>query len=146
MTRLIAWNVKIKAAVVSADEREAGVRAHLNFGHTVGHAIESAVGYDKIGHGEAVSLGMVAACELARGRGMIDAEDCARVTTLLRRLGLPIRHPGLDASAIWRGMQNDKKNLGGHVRMVLPTGIGRVRIVENIGELECVLNLAQVTI
>jgi len=65
MTELVARNVAIKAAVVSADERESGQRAHLNFGHTIGHAIEATVGYDQIPHGQAVSLGMVAACSMA---------------------------------------------------------------------------------
>jgi 3-dehydroquinate synthase len=132
MSRLIAWNVKIKAAIVSADEREAGERAHLNFGHTVGHAIEKLVGYDKIGHGEAVSLGMVAACELAVRRGLLPRADASRIRNVLHRLGLPVHRPGLNPAALWRIMQHDKKNRGGKVRMVLPTGLGSVEIFDNI--------------
>jgi 3-dehydroquinate synthase len=139
MTRLIAWNVKIKAAVVSADEREAGERAHLNFGHTIGHAIESAVGYDKIGHGEAVSLGMVAACELAVNRGLLSREDASRVHDLLECLGLPVKRRGLNPAALWRIMLRDKKNRGGKVRMVLPVGLGKAKIVDEITKEEFLL-------
>ena len=132
MTRLIAWNVKIKAAVVSADEHEAGERAHLNFGHTIGHAIESLVGYDKIGHGEAVSLGMVAACELAVNRGLLPHEDASRVGNILERMGLPVQRPNLPPAALWRIMQHDKKASGGEIRMVLPTRLGKVAIYGDI--------------
>ena len=131
MTELIVRNVAIKAAVVSGDEREAGERAHLNFGHTVGHAIEVVVGYDKMPHGRAVSLGMVAACGMAVRRGLIDAAAAARVTTLLEGLGLPVRQDGLDADRIWQAMQHDKKARGGKVRMVLPTELGRVDIFDD---------------
>lgn len=130
LLRLIAWNVRIKAAVVSTDERESGERAHLNFGHTIGHAIEKLVGYDKIGHGEAVSLGMVAACDIAVRRGMLRAADANRIESALSRLGLPTRRPGLRPAAIWRIMQHDKKNLAGRVRMILPTRIGTVKIID----------------
>jgi 3-dehydroquinate synthase len=151
MTRLIAWNVKIKAAVVSADEREAGQRAHLNFGHTIGHAIESLVGYDKIGHGEAVSLGMAAACELAVNRGLLRPQDRDRVIALLVRLGLPLgladlgpgaHRDGLDARKLWRTMQQDKKNRGGRVRMVLPTRMGQVTMADDVNLSELVKAMA----
>jgi 3-dehydroquinate synthase len=118
--------------VVSADEREAGERAHLNFGHTVGHAIESAVGFDKIGHGEAVSLGMVAACELAVNRGLLPREDASRVRSILERVGLPVNRRGLKPAALWRIMRHDKKNRDGKVRMVLPTTVGSVLISDSI--------------
>ncbi|MHC4985178.1 MAG: 3-dehydroquinate synthase, partial [Planctomycetota bacterium] len=132
MTELIARNVAIKAAVVSADEREAGERAHLNFGHTIGHAIETAVGYEHMPHGRAVSLGMVAECRMAVGRNMLDAADADAVTALLDRLGLPVRWSGLDADQLWALMQHDKKALGGQVRMILPTGLGRVTVVDDV--------------
>ena len=142
MTRLVAWNVKIKAAVVSADEREAGQRVHLNFGHTIGHAIESLVGYDKIGHGEAVSLGMVAACEMAVHRGLLPREDASRVRNMLEHLGLPVRRHGLKPAALWRIMQQDKKNRGGRVRMVLPTQIGQVTMASDVNPPELVKAMA----
>ena len=134
MTKLIARNVAIKGEIVSADERESGVRAHLNFGHTVGHAIEVAVGYDHIAHGRAVALGMVAANHLAVQRKMLPAKDAQTVTDLLASLGLPVRRAGLDAGELWTIMQHDKKALGGQVRMILPTRFGRVTVVDDVTE------------
>jgi len=132
MEDLVARNVAIKAAVVAADEREAGQRAHLNYGHTIGHAIEVFVGYDRIAHGRAVGLGMVAANVLAVARGLISADDASRVETLLDRLALDVRIAGLDVDEIWRIMQHDKKAKGGRVRMVLPTALGAVDIYGDI--------------
>jgi len=118
--------------VVSADERESSQRAHLNFGHTIGHAIENFIGYDKISHGPAVSLGMVAACGMAAARGLIESDAAERVEKLLGRLGLPVRRAGLDADEIWRIMQHDKKARGGRVRMVLPVALGEVAVFDDI--------------
>ncbi len=132
MTELIARNVAIKAAIVSADEREAAVREHLNFGHTIGHAIETVVGFGNISHGQAVSLGMAAACWLAVERGLIDRAIAGRLSALLTLLGLPTRWDGLDSPAIWRAMTHDKKTRGGKVRMILPTGIGAVAAFDGI--------------
>jgi len=132
MTELIARNVAIKAAVVAADEREAGQRAHLNFGHTVGHALETLLGLGALSHGEAVALGMVAANALAVRRGLLDADDAGRVAALLERLGLPVRRGGLDPDTIWRIMQHDKKARGGKVRMVLAEALGRVGIYDDV--------------
>ena len=132
MTELIARNVAIKAAVVSADETESGQREHLNFGHTIGHAIEAHVGYDRISHGAAVSLGMVAACRMAVGRGFIEPEAADRVADLLRRFDLPVTRDALDGKAIWRIMLHDKKTRGGQVRMLLPVVLGEVAAFEDI--------------
>jgi len=132
MEDLVARNVTIKAAVVAADEREAGQRAHLNYGHTIGHAIEVFIGYDRIAHGRAVGLGMVAANHLAVARGLIGADEARRVERLLERLDLDVRLAGLDAGEIWRIMQHDKKARGGKVRMVLPTAIGSVDIYDDV--------------
>jgi 3-dehydroquinate synthase len=134
LTELIARNVAIKAAVVSADERESGQREHLNFGHTIGHATENLVGYGAISHGQAVSLGMVAACRLAVARGLLDAASAGRVEKLLVALGLPVRWPGLSAAALWEIMRHDKKARGGKVRMVLPVRLGEVASFEDITE------------
>jgi 3-dehydroquinate synthase len=131
MTELLARNVAIKAAVVESDERESGVRQHLNFGHTIGHAIEAAAGYDQLLHGEAVSLGMVAAMHLAAGRGLIGSEDLRRVERLLSGLDLPVRRAGLDFDALWRIMLHDKKNRAGRVRMVLPVRLGAVEVFDD---------------
>jgi len=131
MGELVARNVAIKAAVVAADEREAGQRAHLNFGHTIGHAIEILTDFS-VSHGQAVALGMIAANHLAVGRGMLNEADAERVETLLRRLALPVRRAGLDGERIWEIVQHDKKALGGQVRMVLATGLGAVEIRDDI--------------
>ncbi len=132
LAELVARNVAIKAEVVAADEREAGERAHLNFGHTIGHAIEAHGGYGTVSHGEAVSLGMVAACRIAVARGLIEPDAADRVTELLARLGLPVRTGGLDAGRIWQIMQHDKKALDGQVRMILPTCLGAVAVFSDI--------------
>jgi len=138
LVELVARNVTIKAEIVAGDERESGDRAHLNFGHTIGHAIETLVGYERIGHGAAVSLGMVAACELARSRGLLEREACQRIERLLTRLGLPVRFAGLgDVSRpavtdIWRVMQHDKKTQSGQVRMILPVLLGAASIFDDI--------------
>jgi len=132
MAELIARNVTIKAAVVSADEREAGVRGHLNFGHTIGHAVETFIGYDNIRHGEAVSLGMVAANHIAKARGLLGPSQAQRITNILSKLELPTTTSPLDPGSIWQIMQHDKKALAGKVRMVLPTEIGKVDIYDDI--------------
>jgi 3-dehydroquinate synthase len=132
MVELIARNVVIKAAVVSADEREAGLRGHLNFGHTIGHAIETFVGYDNIRHGEAVSLGMVAANCIATARGLLGSGQARRVAKVLAGLQLPTTTGPLDAAEIWQIMQHDKKARHGKVRMVLPSDIGKVDIYDDI--------------
>ncbi|MCJ7543920.1 MAG: 3-dehydroquinate synthase [Phycisphaerae bacterium] len=136
MTELVARNVAIKAAVVSADERESGERSHLNFGHTVGHAVETHLGLGKITHGEAVSLGMVAECRLAVTRRLCNHSVLERLEGLLKKLGLPVRWAGLDPAACWAIMQHDKKVRGGKVRMVLPTALGQVNVFNDIRESE----------
>jgi 3-dehydroquinate synthase len=143
MTELVARNVAIKAAVVSADERESGERSHLNFGHTVGHAIETHLGLGTVTHGEAVSLGMVAECHLAVARGLAKPEVLQRLEGLLKKLGLPTRRTGLEAAALWAIMQHDKKARSGKVRMVLPTDLGRVSIFDDIADSELTAALAE---
>ena len=132
MAELVARNVEIKSAVVSADEREAGERAHLNFGHTIGHAVEAFAGYGGLGHGQAVALGMVAACRIAVSRGLLEQESAERVEGLLARLHLPVRRPALDAEAIWQIMLHDKKTRGGQVRMVLPVMLGAAAMFDDV--------------
>ncbi len=132
MCDLVARNVAIKAQVVAADEREAGVRAHLNFGHTIGHAIESLAGYGVISHGQGVSLGMVAAGQMAVDRGLIGSDVQSRIKTQLQAVGLPVSRSGLDSDEIWRIMQHDKKARGGKVKMVLPLELGKVEIYDDI--------------
>ncbi|MEM0915136.1 MAG: 3-dehydroquinate synthase [Planctomycetota bacterium] len=133
MTELLEWNVRIKAAVVEADEREAGVRAHLNFGHTFAHAIEAGTNYTAFKHGEAVSLGMVAATSLAVSLGMCEESVLSRLTALLDRLELPTQAPLPPPIALVDVMRLDKKVKGGKVRLVLPTRIGEVVIRDDAG-------------
>lgn len=132
MVELIARNVAIKAAVVAADERESGVRAHLNYGHTIGHAVESFIGFENIRHGEAVSLGIVAANELAVARGLLDAGVAERIRDTLVGIGLPVTWAGLDAAAVWNLMQHDKKARGGNVNMILPSALASVKVYRDI--------------
>jgi 3-dehydroquinate synthase len=145
LATLIERNVTIKAAVVSADEREAGVRAHLNFGHTIGHALEVFFGYDALPHGQAVALGMIAANAIAIERNLLSPSDAQRVTDLLTHLGLPTTCNGLDTGAIWRIMQHDKKAIGGQVRMVLATGLGEVALFDDITDADVTTALDAIT-
>jgi 3-dehydroquinate synthetase len=123
---MIARNVTIKAAIVEEDEREtAGVRALLNFGHTVGHGIENAAGYGRFLHGEAISLGLVAAARLSVAYGGLDSASAERLVAVLKQFDLPVtlasdlsRHDILDA------MSRDKKFEEGEVRFVLLKSLG----------------------
>lgn len=135
LAALVARNVRIKAAVVQEDERErTGRRALLNFGHTVGHAIEAAAGYGRWLHGEAVSLGMVAALRLSRRFAGLSAEEEGRVVGLLRGLGLPV-----DLRLAPRGeelveaMRRDKKFERGQVRFVLTPRLGEAFVSKEVG-------------
>lgn len=116
---------ELKAGVVSADERESGVRAILNFGHTFGHAMEAGVGYGEWLHGEAVAAGMVMAAELSARAGMLPRPDLDRVRALIARAGLPVAGPRLAVDRYLELMQVDKKAAGGKVRFVLLEGLGR---------------------
>lgn len=117
-----------KAAVVAADEREQGVRAHLNFGHTVGHALEAATGYASLLHGEAVAIGTVAALRVGERLGRTPAALVARAERLLVALGLPVRAPVVDRDAVWAALRRDKKVRDG-VRFVLLEDVERPVVV-----------------
>ncbi len=122
---LIRRSVAIKANVVSRDERETlGVRVLLNYGHTIGHAIESATGYDTYLHGEAVSVGMMGAANIALHRGLLAAEAVERQADMLRSFGLPLSCEGVSVDAIEEAMRSDKKVSAGSIRWVLLDGIG----------------------
>jgi 3-dehydroquinate synthase len=129
LTHAISRSCAIKAAVVAQDEREQGLRAILNFGHTFGHAIEAATGYGTYLHGEAVALGMLMAADLSCQLGMIDAAAKDRVYALVRRAGLPIEAPKIGAARAFELMQMDKKVLSGSVRLVLLEKLGRAAVV-----------------
>ncbi len=136
LRRIVARSCQLKAGVVSRDEREeTGLRAVLNFGHTVGHAIESVAGYGgSYQHGEAVAVGMVAEGRLARRLGWIGPDLVDRLVSLLDRLGLPTSAPGLDADRLIDAMGRDKKNRGGRLRFVLPRSIGHVELTDTADE------------
>lgn len=123
---VIAQCCRIKADVVGADERESGLRAILNFGHTLAHAIEHAAGYGRFLHGEAVSIGMVYAARLSVELKGFAARDCARLEALLEKLGLPVRAPACEWQDIRGAMALDKKVAGRTPRFVLAEAIGRV--------------------
>lgn len=131
LTDLIAHNVAIKARVVEADPFERAERAHLNFGHTFGHAIETISNY-AWSHGECVALGMAAACHAARNLDMIDDAARRRVLAVIEKAGLPIRGMTLDVDQVVEAMIFDKKVRAGRVRFVLPDRIGHVVIRDDL--------------
>ena len=119
---------EIKADVVAGDEREQGLRAILNFGHTFGHAIEAETGYDTYLHGEAVAMGMAIAASLSARLGSMPKAEVERLHDLLRRAGLPTAPSGIDARAVLTTMGMDKKALDGRIRLVLCDGLGNVSV------------------
>ncbi len=129
---VVAACARIKAAVVSRDELETGgERAVLNFGHTVGHAVEVLTEYRELLHGEAVAIGMVAAARLSRRRGLCDDRTVDRIVGVLEAAGLPTElPPGLAPAALAVALQTDKKSAGGRIRFIALEAIGRTRFVE----------------
>ena len=132
---VIARSVRVKAEVVGADEHEGGLRMILNFGHTLGHAIEAATGYTQLLHGQAVGWGMLGALRIAERRGLVDEADAVRVSDLIQAYGplppfraLPEQLVALTA--------RDKKNRGGARSFVLPRGIGDAVVVRDVAEAE----------
>ena len=125
---------ELKAGIVAADEREAGVRALLNFGHTFGHAIEAGTGYGNWLHGEAISAGMVMAAELSTRARLLSREDADRVKRLLARAGLPVAGPALSAERLLELMAVDKKAVQGKLRFVLLERIGRAALRGGLDE------------
>jgi len=129
---LISRSVAIKAEIVSEDEREAGRRTLLNYGHTIAHAIEAVTGYESILHGEAVAVGMRAAGIIAVEMGILPAEDLTRQQRLLRTFGLPESAPGLPVDAVLEATRGDKKVRSGAVRWVLLEGIGHATTSDDV--------------
>jgi 3-dehydroquinate synthase len=146
LRRIVAHSCRLKAEVVTADEREeTGLRALLNFGHTIGHAFEAVAGYDgSVLHGEAVAAGMVAESRLAERLGWIRPEITGRLTRLLARFGLPTSLPGLDAARLIDAMGRDKKYRRGKVRFVLPRTLGQVELTDaaNLDDVRAVLAMS----
>ncbi|MGE5658982.1 MAG: 3-dehydroquinate synthase [Actinomycetota bacterium] len=134
LAEILKKSCQAKADVVSKDERESGLRAILNYGHTIGHAVESLTGYKVVNHGEGVAIGMVAASRIAVELGLWDAECDRRQLALLEKAALPVKLPaGLEIEAIIDTLQTDKKVKDGKVRFVLPTQIGTVTVTDRVG-------------
>jgi len=130
---ILSRSCQAKAAVVSKDEKEAGLRAILNYGHTIGHAVESLTGYKLVNHGEAVAIGMVAAGQIAVQLRMWKSADAERQDALIQKAGLPTKLPNvLDIEGILDTLQTDKKVEAGKVRFVIPTQIGAVTVTDQV--------------
>jgi len=133
LEKIVASCSNIKAKITSFDEREvSGLRTILNFGHTIGHAIEAASGFKGYNHGQAVSLGMIAAVELSSRLKLIDKKSAARIENLIKLYGLPTRLKGVSINKIVKAHYHDKKFSGKENKFVLICGIGKTRIVRNV--------------
>jgi len=144
---VIAESVKLKAEVVSSDERESGLRRILNFGHTIGHALEAETAYRQFLHGEAVAWGMIAATDISVATDRIDQEAASRVRDAVLRLG-PLPSVSVNRRSILNLLQTDKKTRNGKLHFVLPREIGRVEIASNVPDklvLEAVDELKRVS-
>lgn len=131
---MIAESVRIKAEVVSADERESDLRRILNFGHTIGHALEAETGYARFLHGEAVGFGMRAAVFLAERAGQLPAQEAAAIRHTIDLYGPIPSLEGITAEALAARLRSDKKTVQGRVHFVLPERVGQVRILTGIDE------------
>jgi 3-dehydroquinate synthase len=131
LEEIVFRSAKIKAEIVEKDEKDLGLRAILNYGHTVGHAIESASGF-KVGHGTAVAIGMLAAAKIANRMGMLDKNELLRLNRLIQRAGLPTKMPDLKVEEIIQAITHDKKVLRGKVRFILPKSLGSVFITDEV--------------
>ncbi len=128
---IVSRSAEIKAGVVEKDELDLGLRNILNYGHTVGHAIES-VSELKIWHGEAVAIGMIAEARISNKLGIFDRDELIRLKGLIERAGLPTEIPDLEAEELIQAMKHDKKIVGGKIRFVLPRAIGEVFITDEV--------------
>ncbi|MBD2387265.1 3-dehydroquinate synthase [Cylindrospermum sp. FACHB-282] len=133
INNILTHSCQAKADVVGKDEKESGLRAILNYGHTIGHAVESLTGYRLLKHGEAVGIGMVAAGQISLELGLWQKQDTERQNALIEKTGLPTKLPaGVEIEAIIDALQLDKKVKSGQVRFVLPTKIGEVTITDQV--------------
>lgn len=133
LEEILVRSCQAKAHVVGKDEKEAGLRAILNYGHTIGHAVESLTGYRLVNHGEAVAIGMVAAGQLAADLGFWSEPLVQRQLALLQKAGLPTQIPAsVDIEAIIDTLQTDKKVSAGQVRFVLPTQLGTAIVTDQV--------------
>ena len=133
LQEILTRSAQAKADVVSKDEKEAGLRAILNYGHTIGHAVESLTGYRLVNHGEAVAIGMIAAGQVAADLQFWSQDANQRQLALIKKAGLPTQLPAeVDIEAILNALQTDKKVKEGRVRFVLPTQIGVATVTDEV--------------
>lgn len=124
-------SARTKAAVVSQDEQDLGLRAILNYGHTVGHAVETVSDFG-VSHGQAVAIGMVAAARISNRMGLLSSDNVVRIRELIKSAGLPVELPLLEVARLMHAMKHDKKVLQGRVRFILPQTIGEVTISDKL--------------
>lgn len=135
LEHLVYSCARIKAGIVALDEKEEkGLRTILNFGHTIGHAIEAAGGYSRYNHGEAIALGMLAASRMSENLGLLSSSACQRISALIASLGLPLEISGIRQEDVLAAYRLDKKFIGRLNRFVLLKGIGRAVVYENVPE------------
>jgi len=128
LMQVIATCCAIKARVVEKDEREDEYRAVLNFGHTIGHALEAATGYSRFLHGEAVGIGMAKASAISAQQGFCDQNSLRRIHDLIEKVGLSLEiPPEVSVDSLIQGMELDKKSAGGKIKFVVCAGIGKTR-------------------
>ena len=134
LIKIIKKSVETKSDIVAMDEKENGIRAILNYGHSFGHVIENLCGYGEFLHGEAISVGMRIAGDIASDIGLWSKEEASRQNELIKNYGLPIKIPNLKKESIMKILMGDKKVKDGRMRFVLPKKIGEVEIFNNIEE------------
>lgn len=134
LIHIVSRCCQIKAEIVGQDEKENGVRALLNLGHTFGHAIEALTEYQKFTHGQAIAIGMVYAARLAVALEMMSEQEAERITTLITNYGLPVQYGDLNPHTILERMYLDKKSTGGQIKLVLPLGIGKSEVINGISD------------
>jgi 3-dehydroquinate synthase len=145
LAALVSRSCSLKAQVVEQDERETGLRMILNFGHTIGHAVEAAAGFSRYRHGEAVAIGMHAAALLSCRLGFCDDATVTAIADLLGCLGLPITAAGCRPDEMMAYLARDKKSVGGKINWVLVEKIGQVTISDNVPDNEIRRVLADIT-
>jgi len=131
LEEVVFQSAKIKAEIVEKDEKDLGVRSLLNYGHTVGHAIESTSDF-KVQHGEAVAIGMLAAARISNKLGILDKNELIRLKSVIQSAGLPTQMPNLEVEKIIQAIEHDKKVLRGKIRFVIPKSIGSVFITDEV--------------
>lgn len=134
LERIVATCSSVKAKIVSIDERETkGFRTLLNYGHTIGHAIETAAGYSKrYSHGEAIAIGMVCAADISKRLGLLSNDSLVKIEALIKTVGLPTSAKGINRARILKSLQHDKKFINAKIRLVLPIRIGHTIVCEDV--------------